>query len=114
MTRTGKSNTLKKIVESTVEISTKKTHLGAEDIKPVGQIIFDVNGEYANANQQDEGTAIFEQYPDDVTRYSVIEKPGFLVMKHNFYRSIESGFELLLPLFEGDTAGYVRAFVGID
>jgi Helicase HerA, central domain len=114
MTRTGKSNTVKKIIQATVEISQSGVTVDSTPIKPVGQIIFDVNGEYANANQQDDGTAIFEQYPDDVTRYSVMEKPGFLVMKHNFYHSLEAGFELLMPLFEGDTAGYVRAFVGID
>lgn len=114
MTRTGKSNTVKKIIQATVDISNSGAEIGGQSVQRVGQIVFDVNGEYANANQQDEGTAIFEQYPDEVTRYSVVEKPGFLVMKHNFYRSIESGFELLLPLFEGETAGYVRAFMGID
>ena len=88
MTRTGKSNTVKKIIQATVAISKSGATIDGEAIKPIGQIIFDVNGEYANANQQDEGTAIFEQYPDDVTRYSVLEKPGFKVMKLNFYREI--------------------------
>lgn len=114
MTRTGKSNTVKKIIQATVDISESDAKLDDQAVVPIGQIIFDVNGEYANANQQDEGTAIFEQYPKDVTRYSVLEKDGFLVMKHNFYRSIEAGFELLMPYFESDSAGYVRAFVGID
>ena len=44
---------------------------------PVGQIIFDINGEYANPNMQDEGTAIYELYKDDTIRYSLLEKPGF-------------------------------------
>lgn len=48
MTRTGKSNTVKKLIQSTVDIG----RIGK--IAPVGQIVFDINGEYANANQQDE------------------------------------------------------------
>ena len=64
-------------------------------IFPVGQIIFDINGEYANANLQDEGTAIFELYKEQVTRFSVLQKTGFKVMKVNFYNDIFSGFELV-------------------
>ena len=41
----------------------------------VGQIVFDVNGEYANDNQQDDGTAIYQLYKKNVTRYSILEKP---------------------------------------
>jgi Helicase HerA, central domain len=108
MTRTGKSNSVKKLIQATVELSRS----GSDS--PIGQIIFDVNGEYANANQQDEGTAIFEQYPDDVTRYSVLEKPGFKVMKLNFYRELREGFGLLRSFLQDDTAIYTRAFVNID
>ncbi len=114
MTRTGKSNTLKKIVESTVEISAKKTHLGAEDLKPVGQIIFDVNGEYANANQQDEGTAVFELFEALTTRYSLLEKEGFKVMKLNFHADIEAGFGLLQSFLGEGASDYVGSFLSID
>lgn len=83
MTRTGKSNTVKKVIQATVEISGSALfqlsqmgqHGGlfnanpadpytgdARPKFPVGQLIFDINGEYANANLQDEGTAIFELY----------------------------------------------------
>ena len=86
MTRTGKSNTVKKIIQANGDIrerARKSPHNRdealAEELEPftadgvpkypVGQIIFDINGEYANANMQDEGTAIFELYEDQVTRY---------------------------------------------
>ena len=112
MTRTGKSNTVKKIIQATVGMSSRapnrldRAKESAEEAilsltkdglpkYPVGQIIFDINGEYANANLQDEGTAIFELFKDDVTRYSTLQKPGFKVMKVNFYRDISSGFELV-------------------
>jgi hypothetical protein len=108
MTRTGKSNTVKKLIQATVELSKSGSEL------PIGQIIFDVNGEYANANQQDEGTAVFEQYPDEVTRYSVLEKPGFKVMKLNFYRELHEGFGLLRSFLQDDSTIYTRAFVNID
>ncbi|WGS87988.1 DUF87 domain-containing protein [Methylomonas sp. UP202] len=130
MTRTGKSNTVKKIIEATAEISKKApskpcfkkneliepfTNVGAPEF-PVGQIIFDVNGEYANPNLQDKGTAIFELYSSDVTRYSVLDKPGFKVMKVNFYKEIENGFELIKSYFDANrvTGDYVNNFAAVD
>ena len=131
MTRTGKSNTVKKIIQSTVLISEKakqkvnhnaskpEENLEAFDKNgmpkfPVGQIIFDINGEYANANLQDEGTAIFELYKDRVIRYSVIEKPDFKVMKVNFYEDIPSGFELVLSNLADAHGDYVESFKAVD
>jgi len=133
MTRTGKSNTLKKIIEATAEISTKapskslpnninnKQPFSKEDLPqyPVGQIIFDVNGEYANPNMQDAGTAIYELYKDKVTRYSVLEKPDipdFKVLKVNFYRELESGFELIKNYFDNNkiSGDYVNNFSAIN
>lgn len=131
MTRTGKSNTIKKIIEATAEISKKApvkilpsstndglppfTEEGASTY-PVGQIIFDVNGEYANPNLQDEGTAIYELYQDDVIRYSVLEKPGFKVMKVNFYKEVENGFDLIRGYLEAKkiTGDYVNNFIAVD
>jgi hypothetical protein len=131
MTRTGKSNTVKKIIQATVEISRKaKGNLShAKDGRahdtlpfdergfpkyPVGQIIFDVNGEYANPNLQDEGTAIYEMYEKDVLRYSTIAKPHFKVMKTNFYHDVEAGFELIRSHLEGDSGDYVASFRSVD
>lgn len=112
MTRTGKSNTVKKVIEATEEISQKakttltSVHINSEEYDvegsptfPVGQIIFDVNGEYANANRQDSGTAIYDLYKDKVERYSVLDKEGFKVMKINFFREIQNGFGLICSLF---------------
>jgi len=132
MTRTGKSNTVKKIIQATVLMSNASHGLLAqaprENVEensdpftetgvpkyPVGQIIFDINGEYANANMQDEGTAIFEQYIDQVIRYSVLQKTDFKVMKVNFYQDFLSGFELIRSHLALDTADYVKSFLSID
>lgn len=132
MTRTGKSNTVKKIIEATVrmnmqsklkfdEVNCQNSIINSESIiqgiprYPVGQIIFDMNGEYANANLQDEGTAIFELFKDQTNRYSTIKKEGFKVMKANFYRDIQSGFELVRAhLLQGRDATYLQDFQAVQ
>jgi DNA helicase HerA-like ATPase len=114
MTRTGKSNTVKKIIEATVDMSNRGVQLDGEPLKPVGQVIFDVNGEYANANQQDEGTAVFELFDDATTRYSLLDKPGFEVMKLNFYRDIEGGFGLINANLAAGGADYISSFLAVD
>lgn len=117
MTRTGKSNTVKKIIQATMSMSemAKGTIAGAapgaaftpfspdgSPSYPVGQIIFDINGEYANANMQDEGTAIFELYKDRVTRYSVAQKRDFKVMDE-----LRSGRIIIIDLSVGDPESQV-------
>ncbi len=131
MTRTGKSNTVKKIIQATVGMSQKaKGDLAMakegnpddtlpfdkDDFPryPVGQIIFDINGEYANPNLQDAGTAIYELFKDDVQRYSTIEKPDFKVMKTNFYRDIQAGFELVRSHLENEAGDYVASFRSVE
>jgi DNA helicase HerA-like ATPase len=132
MTRTGKSNTVKIIIQATVLMSGKAPYGLEQPVNesvearlepfspdgvpkyPVGQIIFDINGEYANANLQDEGTAIFELYRDQVTRYSVLEKADFKVIKVNFYRDVQSGFELIRSHLALDDADYVQSFLSAD
>jgi hypothetical protein len=113
MTRTGKSNTLKKIIQATHDLAVAGARLNGQQIEPVGQIIFDVNGEYANDNQQDEGTALYQLFPAEVTRYSLLEKPGFKVMKLNFYRDITEGFRLIQVGLAEDTSIYTRNFLAV-
>lgn len=133
MTRTGKSNTVKKVIQATRDISEKaslRLDTSKEKIEnildpfdnkglakyPVGQIIFDINGEYANANLQDEGTAIFELYPKETIRYSVLEKDGFEIMKVNFYKEPSSGFNLITSHFRQikESSDYVNSFLSIS
>ena len=125
MTRTGKSNTVKKIIEASVEISKKaETAVKGANLdpftksgltkQPIGQIIFDINGEYANPNLQDEGTAIFDMFKDDVVRYSVMPKEGFKVMKVNFYNDLYSGFSLATSSLNEETGDYVASFRAVD
>lgn len=132
MTRTGKSNTVKKIIEATTEISNSaiqectNASVGSaiDNVKQfnddgvpkyrAGQIIFDMNGEYANANLQDEGTAIFVKYSSITTRYSVLDKPDFKVLKVNFFTEIAVGFELICSLLASESGDYIKSFTSID
>lgn len=134
MTRTGKSNTVKKVIEATTQISQKAkssirdvdTNSVEDNLKafdksgapkyPVGQIVFDMNGEYANKNLQDEGTAIFEKYKDSTIRYSIMEKSDsdFKIMKVNFYKDISTGFQYISSALKDDDGDYVMSFRVID
>ena len=133
MTRTGKSNTVKKIIQACVEMSERapnqfgKTTESPEAIVnpftesndpkyPIGQIIFDINGEYANPNLQDQGTAIFDIYKRQTTRYSTIKKTGFREMKVNFYREVATGFDLVksYPAIADDDARFVVNFRTVE
>lgn len=80
MTRTGKSNTVKTTV-SAVAVAAM-----TDGIK-VGQLIFDVNGEYANANHQDEGSSIADVFATTVC-YRAIDtpdRPHFKDLRINFF-----------------------------
>lgn len=114
MTRTGKSNTLKKVIQATADLATSSGGGGSINTGPIGQIVFDVNGEYANDNQQDDGTAIYQMYKQNVTRYSILEKAGFKVMKLNFYSNMREGMELIRAHLDDDTAIYTGAFLSVD
>jgi DNA helicase HerA-like ATPase len=133
MTRTGKSNTVKKIIQACVEMSNNALSQLDQNVEspdevlkpftennnpkyPIGQIIFDINGEYANPNLQDQGTAIFDLYRDQTVRYSTVPKPGFLEMKVNFYNEIENGFDLIrtYPTIADDNTRFVTGFKTVD
>ncbi len=109
MTRTGKSNMIKQMV-SVVKC------VADESEAKIGQIIYDINGEYANPNQQDQG-AIADIYPVDTVRYRMIETPGFEELRTNFYEQINEGFGIIQRELEAAnrvTVDYVRAFVNIS
>lgn len=89
MTRTGKSNTTKTLV-SAVALSAFQSDL------PIGQLILDINGEYSNANNQDEGSSIAEVFGDNTVRYRVgVPGPGFRDVRVNFYNSLDMGLQFV-------------------
>jgi hypothetical protein len=109
MTRTGKSNTVKQLVSVVMRT-------GMERGLKIGQIIYDLNGEYANANLQDKGS-IAEVYPDDTIRYRMIPTPGFELILNNFFRQISEGHSTLRGLIEASKLprnADMEAFLAMD
>ena len=53
-------------------------------------------------------------FEKETTRYSLLEKPGFEVMKLNFYRDLEAGFGLIQSFLAEETGDYVKSFLSID
>lgn len=99
MTRTGKSNTIKTTV-SAVALAARK-----DDI-PVGQLIFDINGEYANANHQDNGSSIADVFPSETIRYRALETAGFHDLRTNFYRDCNQALNLIQSLFKAEKSPF--------
>lgn len=106
MTRTGKSN----MVKQTVSVVKKV----ANDVKlNIGQLIFDINGEYANANGQDNGS-ISEIFKTDCIRYRMMKTDGFKPLLTNFYEQLEDGFQIISELVKEErlsTAQDIMTFI---
>jgi hypothetical protein len=94
MTRTGKSNMVKQLVSVVMRTS-------ASCGLKIGQIIYDLNGEYANANQQDKGS-LAEVYPKDTIRYRMLSMEGFEPILNNFYTQVAEGHATLRALIESN------------
>ena len=110
MTRTGKSNTTKTMV-SAVALSAFETDL------PVGQLVFDINGEYSNANNQDQGSSLHEVFADNTVRYRALETDGFRDVRVNFYESIDLGLTFIgsnLREAGGALADDLQTFASLD
>lgn len=109
MTRTGKSNTVKTTI-SAVALAAREAQI------KVGQLIFDMNGEYANANGQDDGSSINDVFTDNVVRYRGMETTGFFDLRDNFYESLENGIEIIRTTLEKRTSlsGSVEQFLSIS
>ena len=92
MTRTGKSNMVKQTVSVVKKVSKDANF-------KIGQLIFDINGEYANANKQDNG-AISDIFRADCVRYRMIKTDGFESLLTNFYEQMEVGFQIITEIVD--------------
>ncbi len=109
MTRTGKSNMIKQLVAVVKRVADNG------GIK-IGQIIYDINGEYANANQQDEGALADIYGTEETIRYRMLETEGFEELRINFYEQLNEGFGIIQNELEEAnrvTVDYVRSFVNL-
>lgn len=108
-TRLGKSNVVKIIAQSILE-TTKEDN-------SVGQLIFDINGEYANDNPQDGNLSLRSAYENRCEVYALTKRESTpsKPLKINFYEQPQSTIEILARLLENDnqTAQYVRSFSSV-
>ncbi|HQK83943.1 MAG TPA: DUF87 domain-containing protein [Atribacter sp.] len=109
-TRLGKSNVVKLIAQSLIETT--------NDTKNVGQLIFDINGEYANDNPQDNSHSLRSAYPKRCVVYALTPKPATpsSPLKINFYEHPEKSKPIIGSLLrqDGRASGYVQSFVSVE
>lgn len=115
MTRMGKSNTMKTVVARTQVVSQRRVSQGG---RPIGQLILDPQGEYANPNTQD-GTEIAAIGEDKVIIYKFGgQKSGGSVrpLGINLFdpNQIDATKSLIADALTEGSADYVKAFVAAD
>jgi len=95
-TRSGKSNSIKQIADMMLRSGVN-----------VGQVIFDLAGEYAYPNDQDK-TSIYSQHRDRCVRYSLnpdvvpveVGEPVPRPLKVNFFEQVTLGHSIIAALWE--------------
>lgn len=110
-TRLGKSNVVKLIAQSILE-TTKETN-------NVGQLIFDINGEYANDNPQDGSMSLASSYKSRCEVYALTKKAktDSKPLKLDFYENPDASLSILSSLMQeaGKTgSNYVKAFLSVS
>lgn len=107
-TRLGKSNVVKIITQSIIE-TTKN------DKRKVGQLIFDIDGEYANDNEQN--LSLKTAYPDECEVYSFNpRRKDVKPLKVNFYEHPSESLAFLQNLLEDDKRKsiYIQRFTAVQ
>ena len=107
-TRLGKSNAINLICQGMLDY-TKNTH-------NVGQLIFDVNGEYSNTNPSTGQCSLVSANPGRCTAYFLNERQGYTggyLLRFNFYQFPEKSLDVLKELLPAQIAEYdlVRSFL---
>ncbi|MES2353192.1 MAG: DUF87 domain-containing protein [Pseudomonadota bacterium] len=105
-TRLGKSNVVKLIAQGMLDAT--------QSDNSVGQLIFDINGEYANDNPQDGNKSIRSIYEKRCQVYALTSRVGTpsKPLRLNFYEQTESAIEILSSMLQQDNraSDYVRSF----
>lgn len=109
MTRTGKSNMVKQTVSVVKRVS--------DDANlPIGQLIYDINGEYANANNIDKGS-LANIYANETIRYRTIKTSGFEELQNNFYLQLSEGLSIIRKIVKensNSSAADVQTFLDMS
>ncbi|WP_239374503.1 ATP-binding protein [Frankia sp. Cj5] len=110
-TRLGKSNVVKLLAQAVIDATRSD---GA-----VGQLIFDINGEYANDNSQggSKSTSIRSANEDICDVYALTSRPKTpsKPLRINFYEQPASGIEILAEMLLQDNkkSDYIEGFASV-
>lgn len=110
-TRLGKSNVVKIIAQSLIETT--------EDSRNVGQLIFDVNGEYAHDNPQDDNRSLRSAYPDRCFVYALTARENSDTptrpLRLNFYEQPATCMNIIRSLIENSNRDsiYIQSFASV-
>ncbi len=109
-TRMGKSNVVKLIAQSLIETTLHDNS--------IGQLIFDINGEYANDNPQDGNRSLRSAYAARCHVYALTARKATpsKPLKLNFYEQPKQCMEVLASLLEldGKSSIYMKSFAGVN
>jgi len=110
-TRLGKSNVVKLIAQSLIETSEPKQN--------VGQLIFDIDGEYSNDNPQDGSLSLAGAYKERCIVYALTkkEKTESRPLRLDFYEHPNNAHRIIASLLRQrgrDTSDYIRSFLSAD
>lgn len=109
-TRLGKSNIVKIIASAVIEKS--------PEYATVGQLIFDINGEYANDNPQDDNISLRSRYQENCRVFALNQRPETASepLRLNFYEQPSSTIRALASLLQqhGRTSIYIKSFASVN
>ncbi|PGT49818.1 hypothetical protein COD13_29045 [Priestia megaterium] len=109
-TRLGKSNVVKLIAQGMIEANSND--------KSVGQLIFDINGEYANDNNQDGSKSLRSAYADQCKVYALTKRDTTPSepLRLNFYEQPGTSLEILGSLLQQDNQNshYITGFYNTE
>ncbi|TCT22941.1 ATP-binding protein [Thiobaca trueperi] len=109
-TRLGKSNVVKLLAQAMLDAT-------AND-NSVGQLIFDVNGEYANDNPQDGNRSLRSANESRCQVYALTTRPNTpsRPLRLNFYEQPAACLEVIASLLDQDNqrSNYIRSFASVS
>lgn len=108
-TRLGKSNVVKLIASGMLRAT--------DTDNSVGQIIFDINGEYANDNPQDGNKSLRSAFPERCVVYALTQRSGTpsSPLRLNLYEQPDSSIDILASMLAQDnkSSNYIRSFSSV-
>lgn len=109
-TRLGKSNVVKLLAQGMLNATVNDNS--------VGQLIFDINGEYANDNPQDNNHSLRSANEHRCHVYALTSRPNTpsRPLRLNFYEQPSACIEILATMLEQDNqrSNYIRAFASVN